>query len=116
MSGGAVGSGPDRDWHSIGAGLSQLANLIDEAKKLSVLGIQNSGGGSPVQSIENLGTRLCASLDNLSRHLDVAAKTLDRFIDATECLPASETPIVFVEEKTGQARGSPSLSTQENRD
>jgi hypothetical protein len=89
------GSGiPDGDFHSIASGLRKLANSVDW--------LNNGGGGSPLQGIENILRDVCTRLHDLSRHVDVASKSLDRFVDAMERLPLRESPVVLMEKEAGE--------------
>ena len=48
-------SGPHSDPHAAVSDFAEVANIIDQAKRLSLFWGQNGGGGSPIQSLENLG-------------------------------------------------------------
>jgi hypothetical protein len=121
MSGGSGvpdsgGSGvPDSDLHFIASGLGKLANLMDDAKRLGFGWLNNGGGGSPVQGIENILRDVCARLDNLSCHIDVASKALNRLVDAVEGLPLREIPIVLMEKESGERAACPSRASEKDR-
>ena len=110
-----MSSGPHNDPHAIASMFADVANVIDQAKRFSLFWGQNGGGGSPIQSLENLGRDLCASLNNLARQIDVASQTLNRLIDSQECLPSGEAPVVLMEKEAGKRRAGSSASSKEDR-
>ena len=115
VNGGGSGS-PDGYRHSFSSGIVDLANFVDDAKRLSLLWLNNGGGGSPIQSIEDSSRNLCSSLNNLSRNLDVTSKALDRFSDAIERLALREAPIVLVKKEACEFGAATLVSGKEHRD
>ena len=104
--------GPNGDPHPAVSAFAEVADLLDQAKRLSLFWGQNGGGGSPIQSLENLGRNLCASLDNLSTQLNIASQAINRFVDSVECLPPVEYPVVLMKKETGK-RGAGSSASGE---
>lgn len=108
------GSGiPDSDFHSLVPDLRKLANLINDAKVFGFGRLNNGGGGSPFQGIENVLRDICTRLDDLSCQVDVAAKALNSFVDTMKSLPLRESPIVLMEKETGERTTSPSRASEE---
>ena len=113
--GGGLCGGEDHNPHPAVAAVAEVANLLDEAKRLSLFRGNYGGGGFAIQSLEKLGRDLCTSLDNLSRQIDVASQTLNRFIDSQECLPPVEVPVVLMKEESGERRTSSNTPSKKDR-
>jgi hypothetical protein len=110
------GSGiPNSDLHSIVSSLGKFANIVDDAKHLCSGWLNNGGGGSPLQGIENILRDVCARLDDLSRHVDVASKSFDRFVDTVESLPFRETPVVLMKKETAEGAARSPRSSKKYR-
>ena len=107
--------GPNSDFHVAVAAFAEVADILDQAKRLSLFWGQNGGGGSPVQSLEKLGRNLCASLDNLSTQLNVASQALDRLIDSVERFPPVESPVVLMKKEASKRGAGSSASSKEDR-
>ena len=113
--GGRSGNVGDADFHAIATNLRQITNLIDEAKRLGLLGGQNGWFGSPIESTQDLLGRLCARLENVSGQLDVTAKALNRLLDSVERLTSVEAPIVLVKEEAAERCAGSHMAGQEDR-
>ena len=110
------GSGiPSCDIHSIVSDLAKLANIINDSQRLGLSWLNNGGGGSPIQGIENVLGNICARLDDLSSNADIAAKALNRFVDAMESLPLRETPVRTDGKRSSKRGACPLCASKEDR-
>lgn len=107
----AFGFDPD----AIAASLAEAADLINQAKRLGVIGGYYGGGLSPVKSLEKVSGRLCASMDNLAAELNITAQAVNRLLDAEQRLPAGKSPVVLVKEESGNGFAGSDTASQEDR-
>jgi hypothetical protein len=107
---------PDGDIHSIESGLAELANIVDNAKCLGLLRLNNSGGGASIQRLQNILGDLCSRLDDLSRKIDITFQSLDGLINTMQGLPIRKAPIVLMEKEAGEGSTCPPCSSKKDRE
>ena len=94
-------------------GSSQTSSMT---RTSGLMGFDNHGGGAAIQRTESILRDICARLDNLSRHIDVASEALNRLVDTMERLSLCETPIILVKKETRERAACPLRASEKDRD